>query len=938
LFDERARAKVDSFVQWLSSGTGVYHIAGKLGSGKSTLMKYLSGHDRVREELQKWAGEFCLFIRERPPRNLLAANPRPGDTKLVVASFFFWRKGSPLQRSLPGLFRSLLHDVLEQQPDLIPEVLPDLWHKVLASPAWAFTDPLKAFDYDSDRVKTAFSRLLQCTSLHQSTKFCFFIDGLDEYEETTQDDYKAMVQLLVSWTQAAPQSVKLCVSSREYNVFLNFFSDTQRLRLQYLTLADMKHYVREKLKELAEEDLDRFVDTITTKANGIFLWVALVVKSIRARLEDGCGVSVIEEEVNALPEELEGLFQHLLNSISKPYLRGAYRTFAVVQLQEESYMQPCLGLLGYSFLDDYALDPEFAQKPHPAFAQPTETTSEARSQREEAARKRLNAHCKGLLELNQNSQLAYTHRSVVEFLGDHLQHAPKAKSLLADFDPVQALCQLLLAELRSRPHDTSWIQPRNLRGHTYLKHHYTPIDIHLRLIFRLRADKKLDWPPYSYFEALRSAAESAIPEHDRPDLPLHERFPGVLPSGTWWNPASVINHAAASGMYDYLDQVTRADPSTLDSNDKIANLAWSTIRAGIRYSDWWLQHGPHVPFGGVSVLLRRGISPNAVIHTNSWSEQVGIPLGATFWEQMVLSLVTNTHIQGPLPTAGRIIQEFLEHGASPDIRIALETRRVRDDTTSPRDTSASAQPGRQFRRGPLWLQWRVELEKHQANGQTSSLLSTHRESGIDQLLPKITFRKGAANEKIITCDHLFGENHPEIIDRDAVTRYHSFVASRGGEISFEDFVEFHNFDNKEAILALCSRSRKERTGDVTSSDADGKHITEVEQFEDKAESKNTASDRTPSDSPTRGNEQARDTLDKVEETGRLVVNGVLGTGAGRPTRVWRATRSRVVDIIISKQCRPSLLENLYIRNSTNLRLLALLAALMLSQMVVRIAY
>jgi putative ribosome biogenesis GTPase RsgA len=58
LFDERARAKVDSFVQWLSSGTGVYHIAGKLGSGKSTLIKYLSGHNRVREELQKWAGEF----------------------------------------------------------------------------------------------------------------------------------------------------------------------------------------------------------------------------------------------------------------------------------------------------------------------------------------------------------------------------------------------------------------------------------------------------------------------------------------------------------------------------------------------------------------------------------------------------------------------------------------------------------------------------------------------------------------------------------------------------------------------------------------------------------------------------------------------------------------------------------------------------------------
>ncbi len=56
LFDEETRKKVDKFVEWLSLGTGVYHIAGKLGSGKSTLMKYLASHDRVREELQTWAG------------------------------------------------------------------------------------------------------------------------------------------------------------------------------------------------------------------------------------------------------------------------------------------------------------------------------------------------------------------------------------------------------------------------------------------------------------------------------------------------------------------------------------------------------------------------------------------------------------------------------------------------------------------------------------------------------------------------------------------------------------------------------------------------------------------------------------------------------------------------------------------------------------------
>jgi len=45
-----------SFTHWLSSGRGIFHISGKMGSGKSTLMKFLSGHERTQAELRTWAG------------------------------------------------------------------------------------------------------------------------------------------------------------------------------------------------------------------------------------------------------------------------------------------------------------------------------------------------------------------------------------------------------------------------------------------------------------------------------------------------------------------------------------------------------------------------------------------------------------------------------------------------------------------------------------------------------------------------------------------------------------------------------------------------------------------------------------------------------------------------------------------------------------------
>jgi len=51
----------EPFLHWLSAGNGVFHIAGKLGSGKSTLMKFLCDHERTTAELQKWAGTQSLF-------------------------------------------------------------------------------------------------------------------------------------------------------------------------------------------------------------------------------------------------------------------------------------------------------------------------------------------------------------------------------------------------------------------------------------------------------------------------------------------------------------------------------------------------------------------------------------------------------------------------------------------------------------------------------------------------------------------------------------------------------------------------------------------------------------------------------------------------------------------------------------------------------------
>ena len=93
------------FVKWLREGDGIYWINGKAGSGKSTLMKYIYDNPKTQEHLQVWAGQ----------------------TPLHIARFFFWWRGTAIQKSQDGLLRSLLHDVLHQMPELIPYVLPSQW-------------------------------------------------------------------------------------------------------------------------------------------------------------------------------------------------------------------------------------------------------------------------------------------------------------------------------------------------------------------------------------------------------------------------------------------------------------------------------------------------------------------------------------------------------------------------------------------------------------------------------------------------------------------------------------------------------------------------------------------------------------------------------------------------------------------------------------------
>ena len=86
-----------NFSEWLRSGKDVYWINGKAGSGKSTLMNYIYEHDRKDALLKEWS----------------AGRP------LLTLRFFFWNAGVRQQKTVDGLLRSLIYQILKKYPELI---------------------------------------------------------------------------------------------------------------------------------------------------------------------------------------------------------------------------------------------------------------------------------------------------------------------------------------------------------------------------------------------------------------------------------------------------------------------------------------------------------------------------------------------------------------------------------------------------------------------------------------------------------------------------------------------------------------------------------------------------------------------------------------------------------------------------------------------------
>ncbi|PMD49488.1 uncharacterized protein K444DRAFT_671088 [Hyaloscypha bicolor E] len=360
-----------SFADWLRADGSIYWINGKAGSGKSTLMRFITHHSETTALLKAWAG----------------------TADLQVASFYFWNGGASEQRSFDGLLRTLLFQILQDCKHLIRHIFREEWDNAFALASKKET--LHHSPWSFNRLEKAFEELANLTfNALNSFKLCLFIDGLDEFE----GDHLLMIELLQRIVQKP--CVKVCVSSRPWLVFEQSFHSCSHLRLQDLTYPDISKYVSDlfcinprmrQLTRKSQELAKIFKQEIVLKANGVFLWVRLVVPSILDGLGNYDEIADLRRRLKLIPPDLDTLYSHMLDSIEPVYLIQASRIFQIFNAISDLGLRPTVLML------EQAVGATYGQAVRGNASTMGDEEIGARCERMTA---HLKARCQGLLEVH----------------------------------------------------------------------------------------------------------------------------------------------------------------------------------------------------------------------------------------------------------------------------------------------------------------------------------------------------------------------------------------------------------------------------------------------------------------------------------------------------------------------------------------------------------
>lgn len=653
------------FLTWLNSGCHVFHISGKAGSGKSTLMKFLARSPQVQQKLERWAG----------------------GKQLIIARFFFWNSGDKLQMSLEGLYRSLLFETCTQCPELIPRISPGLWEGLSSGAAPPQQTPMRF-----EEVKAAFGRLTK-ESQSFDGYICFWIDGLDEFEGDEVDHWH-LARDLQYWTES--KHIKLCVSSRPHIPFTQTFAKdiNHQISIHELTREDIRQFSLAMFEKdpnfhRVENSYQKLVSNVVEDANGVFLWARLVVRSLLRSIGYQSTAKDLEKKLKAMPKGLDELFDQILESVDPDDRPLSDKLFLMSTPSVYDWGPPIRNAMAYSRLEDLD-DPNFPEDRSMRVC--SEAEIDEQIPRVSCLLDRLS---RGLLEMTPSRgrkiegdqyfahQVHFLHRTVRDYIVN--TRRDQMQSRVPEFNDHVGIIRLLLADFKfARPSKEDLI-PKSAR-------YAGPIRAQLELIFNAikfaeRAGKTDVIPGFL------EQAEKIVAGHAQPTKPfdgqdyehkgcLRGQNIQVTLDYPWHNLKESEDHqpcflcqTLGGGLYSYLA------PHLLSRLKKENSVSGPNLLLVASWAD---------EVDLVRDLLREGRSPKEMVAmekmfsplANQVSGTIVTPKGPiSVWLLYLYDYACELLLERYSKKA-LVLESFLDSGADGDVEFIIRKRSLSEDDTT----------------------------------------------------------------------------------------------------------------------------------------------------------------------------------------------------------------------------------------------------------------
>ena len=334
------------YMEWDEhSHSSIIWLVGKAGSGKSTLLLATLKQLLQKYQLQDLAdmlGRVSPFS-DGLGGKVFADADESDESRPIVGSFFYRFRtfpGEKTEASHTKMLRSLLFQILKQDVRLFK-----LFQQTYRANRYTPTEHRNCSDHTKEEDSWSFKHLLAIFEKLINLKpfprqLYLFIDAMDESEDDpdrtnilslindvchardamdeSEDDPDRIEPIVVKVIIASRPDGDIVGNVKEHNkIILQDENETDIEKIIAAGLTKIRQQVGKlKPKERANFDIERFREILTEHADGVIIWVSLVLKQVQSMLLRGLTPNAMMQELDRPQPNIEELYAIIIQRLT----------------------------------------------------------------------------------------------------------------------------------------------------------------------------------------------------------------------------------------------------------------------------------------------------------------------------------------------------------------------------------------------------------------------------------------------------------------------------------------------------------------------------------------------------------------------------------------------------------------------------------------------